>query len=139
METNVSEQVKPITANIFPAVCLVCHQPLLSSYYFCPNCGTKVGGKDTPLETTTEAQVKIYALSIFQPMILFLLYSKWHGIKYFKSKDPKTHQIGQIAWALLIMSTLFTIWLTYTSFVWLTQFIQKSVSSSIDADFPSGF
>jgi hypothetical protein len=115
---------------------MTCHQPILPSYYFCPNCGTRVGGKETPLETTLEAQVKMYALSIFQPMILFILYSKWHGIKYLKSDEPKARRIGQIACGLLILSTVATAWLGYQSYVWMTEALQTSITNSINTDFP---
>lgn len=64
-------------------------------------------------------------------MIGFILVTKWRGNKYFKSQDPKAKQIGQIAWALLIISTIVTIWLAY---VWTQAAIQSSIDS-INADF----
>ena len=117
-----------------PNICAVCHQPILPSYYFCPNCGAKIDGKETPLETTIGAQIKIYALSIILPMVLFLFYSKWHGIKYYKSTDPKAHRMGQIAWILIILSTIVTIWLAYISYVGMTQAIESSINSSMTSD-----
>jgi hypothetical protein len=135
MEPNLNEPIAPII-NPTISVCSVCHQPLLPQYYFCPNCGARVDGKEAPLDTTVSAQVKIYLLSIFQPMILFLLYRWWHGLRYYKSADPKAHRIGQIAWALIIISTIITAWFTYSSYVWLTQTLQSSITNSVNSDFP---
>jgi hypothetical protein len=137
MEPNLNAQNINTPSSPIPMIltCLVCHQPILSQYYFCPNCGTKVGSKETPLETTIEAQVKIYALSIILPMILYLLAPKWHAIKYFKSEDPKARRIGQIAWALMILSTIVCVWLTYLSYIWITQATQTYLNNSITTDF----
>lgn len=110
-------------------ICSVCHQSILPQYYFCPNCGAKINS--APLSTTAGTQAWIYAFSIVLPMILFLFVTRWPGMKYFKSNDPKAKQIGQIAWALLIISTIVTIWLVY---VWTQQTIQSSINS-INADF----
>jgi hypothetical protein len=110
-------------------ICSVCHQSLLPTNYFCPNCGAKVDG--APLSTSLGAQVWIYAFSIILPMMCFLFITKWPGVKYYKSLDPKTKQIGQIAWILLILSTCVTIYLAYT----LTQSMIQSSLNSINADF----
>jgi hypothetical protein len=110
------------------AVCSFCHQPTKPEWYFCPNCGTKLNA--APLSTSVATQLGIYAFSIILPMICFIFVTKWQGIKYFKSKDPKTKLIGEIAWALIIVSTLLTIWLAY---VWTQEAIQSSVNS-INAD-----
>ena len=109
-------------------VCPYCHQPVLPTYYFCPNCGTKL--TSAPLSTTPATQAWIYAFSAILPMILFIYVTKWPGITYYKSGDPKTKQIGTIAIAILAASTLLTIWLAY---VWTTEAIQSSVNS-INAD-----
>jgi EamA domain-containing membrane protein RarD len=109
-------------------VCPYCHQPVLSSYYFCPNCGTKL--TLAPLSTTPETQAWIYAFSAILPMILFIMVSKWPGIKYYKSEDKKTKQIGTIAIIILTASTIIMLWLGY---VWTMEAIQSSVNS-INAD-----
>ena len=109
-------------------ICPVCHQPILPQDYFCPNCGAKLN--TAPLSTTPQTQAWIYAFSIILPMILFIYVTKWPGIKYYKSKDPKAKQIGQIAWTLLIISTLVTIWLAYI----LTQSMIQSSINSINTD-----
>ena len=109
--------------------CPVCHQPILPSYYFCPNCGTKIN--QTPLSTSVMTQVGIYAFSIILPWILYIMISKWPALKYAKSKDPKTRRIGIIAITLLVLSTILTIYLAY---VWTQSAIQSSVNS-INTDF----
>ena len=109
--------------------CKICHQPILPQYYFCPNCGAKIN--EAPLSVTLGMQAWIYAFSIVLPMILFIFITKWPGVKYYKSPDPKAKLIGQIAWALLILSTILTIWFAY---VWTEQTIQSTVNS-INTDF----
>lgn len=64
----------------------------------------------------------------------FIFVTKWPGLRYFRSDDPKAKQIGQIAWALLVISTIITIWLVV---VWTQNYIQSTVSG-INADM-SGF
>ena len=109
-------------------ICEICHQPLLPSYYFCPNCGQKVN--DAPLGAGLQAQAYIYFLSAILPLIGFLAISKWHAIKYLKSKDPKTKKIGIIACVILALSTIITIYLAY---VWTEAIIQSSINS-LNAD-----
>ena len=111
-----------------PTICTVCHQPILPSYYFCPNCGTKINA--APLSTTVLTQTWIYAFSIILPIICFIFVTKWPGIKYVKSNDPQAKRIGYIAWTLLILSTLVTIWLAY---IWTQEAIQSQINS-INAD-----
>src|SRR5271168_2871335 len=91
-----------------PLVCPSCHQPVLPTYYFCPNCGTQLN--KPPLSTSVSTQIGIYAFSIILPVICFIMVTKWPGMKYIKSEDPKAQQIGIAAWTLLIISTLITIW-----------------------------
>ena len=72
--------------------CPQCHQPVLPTYYFCPNCGKSL--HEPPLSTTVGAQTGLYALSIIMPMICFLAINQWRGMKYMKSADPQAKQIG---------------------------------------------
>ena len=132
MEPNLMGKVISPDTDSFSGVCPFCHQPVLPEYYFCPNCSAKI--KEAPLSTTTGTQVWIYIFSIILPMICFIFVTRWPGMKYFRSKDPKAHIIGQIAWALIIISTITTIGLAY---VWTQQMIQSTVDS-INTDF-SGF
>lgn len=112
-------------------ICPFCHQPISQDYYFCPNCGK--GLKQASLPTDINTQIKLYAFSIILPMIAFLFVTRWQGIRYFKSEDPKAKQIGQIACVLLFLSTIFTIWY---SVVWTQNFVKSQVDS-MNADFSS--
>ena len=127
MEQNF--RVSDTLNNNTPSICSVCHQPIFPEYYFCPNCGTKI--KEAPLSTSVQTQLWIYAFSIILPFIAFIFISKWPGIKYFKSSDPKAKWIGQIAWVLLIASTIFVIIFAYVE----TQKLIQSSLDSINADF----
>ncbi len=123
----------PSTAAVTPAAdapstCAVCHQPLLPTYYFCPNCGAKV--REAPLPTTALTELWIYVFSAILPPLCFIFVSRWPGVKYFKSKDPKAHRIGIIAWVTILLSTLATIWLA----VIFTQMAVQSSIQSINAD-----
>ena len=129
MEQNLQASNQSVPPFSFSGICSVCHQPLLPQYYFCPNCGTKIDG--TPLSTSTKTQAWIYFFSLLLPLIAYIFVTKWPGIKYYKSKDPKTHRIGQIAWALIIISTIVTIGLAW---YWTEQMI-KSQIQSINTDF----
>ena len=111
------------------AVCSYCHQPLLPTYYFCPNCGNKV--MSAPLSTSPATQAWIYAFSAVLPLICYIMISKWPGMTYYRSKDEKAKQIGTIAIGILILSTLITI---YFAYVWTQDAIQSSVAS-INSDF----
>jgi hypothetical protein len=57
----------------------------------------------------------------------FIFVTKWPGVKYYKSPDEKAKQIGTIAWALIIISTIVTIWL---GTVWTENFIQSQVTAT---------
>jgi len=107
-----------------PSVCPTCHQPVLPQYYFCPNCGAKLNVAQ--LSTTAQTQAWIYAFSLVLPMVAFIFVTKWPGLKYYKSNDPKAKQIGQIAWAILIISTIAVIWFAIT---WTQKTIQSSINS----------
>ena len=128
MEPNLKEQNAPLSADSVSGLCSVCHQPVHSGDYFCPNCGAKLN--TAPLSTTVGTQVWIYAFSIILPFLCFLFIGKWPGVKYFKSKDPKAKQIGWIAWILIVLSTIVLVWY---AIVW-TKEITQSTINSINAD-----
>ena len=109
-------------------ICQVCHQLILPTYYFCPNCGTKVNS--APLSTTLGKQFGIYLFSIILPSICFLFITRWPGLNYFKSNDPKARLIGEIAFTLLILSTILTFWYAFS---W-TQSAVQSFSNSLNAE-----
>ena len=116
------EAITPETA--VPATCPVCHQSVLPQYYFCPNCGTNLHA--APLSTSAVTQLGIYVFSLTLPIVCFVFVTRWPGVKYFKSADPKAKRIGEIAWGLLILSTIVTIWLAV---VWTQETIQSSLNS----------
>jgi len=108
-------------------ICPVCHQPILPTYYFCPNCGVKL--ITAPLSTTIGTQLGIYLFSIILPMICFIFVTRWQGLKYVRSADPKAKQIGWVAWGLLILSTVVIIWLVTIQ----TQALIKELNDSLNA------
>jgi hypothetical protein len=107
-----------------PMLCPQCHQPVPAGAYFCPNCGKKLS--DPPLSKSIGAQIWIYAFSIILPIICYLAIGYWPAVKYFKSDDPETKQIGIIAFALIIISTFVTFWLAA---VWVNSAVQQAVNS----------
>jgi hypothetical protein len=125
LNSNAAKQTPPPTTAL---LCSYCHQPVLPQFYYCPNCGNKLSS--AALSTTPLTQAWIYAFSIVLPFICFLAVTKWPGLKYYKSQDPKAKSIGIVAWVLLILSTLVTLWLAY---VWTQQILQSTISG-INAD-----
>jgi hypothetical protein len=107
-------------SNLEEKKCQVCHQPILPTYYFCPNCGVAL--TSAPLSTSIVTQIGIYLFSIILPMIAFLFITRWPGLKYSKSSDIKARWVGIIAWVLLISSSVITYWLIYIE---LQQFSQS--------------
>lgn len=85
--------------------CSVCHQPIVETYYFCPNCGKKI--HEPPPSTTFAKQLSIYAVSILLPPL-----GLWPGIRYLRQPDQKTRMIGWAAIILTALSTILTVWLT---------------------------
>ena len=119
------------TNTIIPTVCPTCHQPVMQQYYFCPNCGTNL--HSAPLSTSVATQVWIYAYSIILPNILFITVTRWPGMKYYRSTDSKAKMIGQVAWILIVLSTLASLWFAYI----FTQQAIQSMNASINADLGS--
>jgi hypothetical protein len=116
-----------VTAPIIPGTCPVCHQPTKPEWYFCPNCGTLL--HTPPLSISLFTQIKLYAFSIILPMMGFLFVTRWQGNKYFKSEDEKRSQIGLIAWGLLILSTIITVWVAVK---WAESYTQETVQGIND-------
>ena len=107
-----------------PILCPQCHQPVASTAYYCPNCGKKLS--DPPLSISVGSQAWIYAFSIILPWIAYLAISYWPGIKYLRSDDPEAKQVGMVAMALLVISSVIAFWL---SIVWIQNAVQSSVNS----------
>ncbi len=127
---TISPQIPtPPVAAATGAICPFCHQPVLAQYYFCPNCGKKL--EDGPLSTSFWSRLWLYTFSlIIMPLTCYLVYARWQGIKYFKSKDPKAHRMGLVAIALLIISIVFLVWSTWQGTIWLEQYAQTQVNSA---------
>ena len=106
-------------------LCPQCYQPVLPAYHFCPNCGKKLN--EPGLSTDVMSQILLYGFSIVLPIICYLAVSYWQGIKYIKSPNPQAQQIGWIALAILIISSIITFW---TFGVWINQFIQAQTSTA---------
>ena len=117
------------TINQTAPVCDVCHQSILPTYYFCPNCGAKL--KSAPLSVKWDEQIKLYLFSVILPFLGFLFAGKWEGFKYLRSKDTKAKNIGIIACILLTVSTVALIYFTVVA----TKAMIKSTNDSLNADF----
>jgi membrane protease subunit (stomatin/prohibitin family) len=108
------------------AVCPQCHQSVLPTYYFCPNCGKNL--KEPSLSTSISTQTGIYLLSIIMPAIAFLAIKYWPGMKYLRSPDWEKKQIGIVAIILMAVSTIVLVW---WGIVWTEGYIQSITSGLI--------
>lgn len=128
MEENIVPSVLPTPVPAPTAVagmvCPQCHQPILASYYFCPNCGKKIN--EAPLSTSLMSQLLLYAFSAVLPAICYLAIGYWKGIKYMESADGRAKQIGIIALVILLVSSAITFWL---GVVWIENTIQSAMTS----------
>ncbi len=135
MEESIPSEISPTSqpASVPPApqasphilICPQCHQPVRPEFYYCPNCGKKLS--EAPLPTDFGAQIMLYVFSIALPIICFLAVNYWQGIKYARSADPKAQEIGWIAIALMVLSTIITFWLAA---VWINGFIQSATNTA---------
>jgi hypothetical protein len=110
-------------------ICPQCHFPVKPEYYYCPNCGKNLRQAVTVLSTDLLAQFLLYGFSIALPIIFYIAITKWQGIKYIRSSDPKAKQMGYIALFLLVASSVIFFW---WSIVQLQGFVQSSVNSSLN-------
>jgi hypothetical protein len=106
-------------------LCSQCHFPVKPEYYFCPNCGKNLRKAVETLPTDVMSQVLLYGFSVVLPIIFYLAITKWQGIKYIRSADPKAKQMGYIALALLIVSSIIFFW---WSIVQLQGYVQSSLN-----------
>ena len=115
----------PAPPLVAPAmICPQCHQPVQPTYYYCPNCGKKLS--EPGLSTALGARLWLYVFSVILPFIGWLAITKWQGITYARSEDPKAQQIGWIAIALLALCSIFVIW---QATVWIDGFVQAQTST----------
>ena len=83
--------------------CSKCHQPIVSTDYFCPNCGKKI--RSPPPSTSLSGQIVLYLKSLILPPLGFF----W-GYQYLRQPDKKSKLIG-----------LFVIIITIIEIIWLIQ------------------
>jgi len=120
--------VMPIPQSPIAMLCPQCHQPVLPEYYYCPNCGKSL--HEPPLSISVGAQVGLYTLSIIMPVICFLAINQWKGVKYMKSADLRAKQIGLIATALMVISTVVVVWV---GIIWTEQLISSMTGGLMGA------
>lgn len=128
MDNDQPQAPIPVSAVPTPPVtmlCPRCFQPVLPGYHFCPNCGKKLS--EPGLSTSVTSQFLLYGFSIVLPIICYLAISRWQGIKYIQSADPKAQQMGWIALALIIISSIITFWWAW---IGIQQFIQAQTSTA---------
>lgn len=101
-------------------LCPTCHNPIIDSYYFCPNCGKNL--KPAPISTSAITQIGIYAISIFLPP-----FGLWPGVKYLRQENKTAKIIGVVAILLTAISIVISTWLLTG---WFNQ-INQSVSSQL--------
>lgn len=121
----VQPQVSPVSAQMM--VCPQCHLPQSADFYFCPNCGTKL--RTPPLSTSVMSQILLYLFSAVLPWIAYLAITKWEGIKYIRSGDPRARAIGYIALVILVVSSIVAFWQVG---VWVNQTL-NSVTAGVNS------
>jgi hypothetical protein len=130
LQQTIDTSTVPLLVTTPPPLCTVCHIPLLSTYYFCPNCGKQI--HEPPLPTDFGTQLGLYLFSIILPLIAFLFVTRWKGFKYLRQESLKAQIIGMIATLLLIGTTVFSFWYTYHIITTLVQKTMTEAGSSLD-------
>lgn len=88
---------------IASSICPRCQLPVLTNFYFCPNCGKQLRLK--PISVSVAKQIGVYLLSFLLPP--FGLYP---GFKYIRQGDYKTKIVGWVAIVLTIISIFISIY-----------------------------
>jgi len=96
------------------SICSGCQLPVLSEFYFCPNCGRQLRSK--PISVSVGKQIALYLFSFFlSPLGLYFSY------KYIKQPLEKTKVVG---WVIIVL-TLLSIGLSlYAALAVFQQYIQ---------------
>ncbi len=105
--------------------CPFCSSLIDSSAFFCPTCGKNV--KEKPLSTSILSQIGLYAVSILLPP----LFIGW-TIKYLKSADQKTKQIGILSLILTTLSLIIGVWISIAFAKTLTQSVNQQLNQYQD-------
>lgn len=83
---------------LIPSVsCPSCKLPVLSEFYYCPNCGKQQRAK--PIEVSAGKQVGVYLLGFFMPPLAIPF-----ALRYIKQPNKKTRIIGMAVLSLVIVS-----------------------------------
>lgn len=89
--------------------CPNCQLPLLSDFYFCPNCGKQVRIK--PITISVGRQIVLYLVSIFLPPAALPF-----AIRYIRQQNKKTRIVGVVILCLVIGSIAFSLY-AYAIFI----------------------
>ena len=109
-----------VTARMMSGMlCPQCHQPVLATEYFCPNCGKDL--KEKPPGTKWWNQLYIYSLSFFLPPL-----GLWPAWKYIRSKDGTAQRVGWIAVALTVIAIVVSIFLFQDFVNSFSQYVNSS-------------
>lgn len=107
------------------ATCPKCQLPILSNFYFCPNCGKSLRPK--PLSTSIGKQLGVYLLSLFIPPFGLV-----PAFKYLLQKETKAKVVGGVAIILTAVSIVITINLTLS----LVNQIKSQLNSQLQQSIP---
>ena len=80
-------------------ICKYCKNPVVETFYFCPNCGKKI--KEPPFKFSLAKAITIIVAAILIPPFGII-----PGIKYFLKDDKRAQFIGIITIALTIIATV---------------------------------
>lgn len=84
-------------------VCKSCKNPVSSTYFFCPYCGSQL--RQPPLSISLGKQIGVYFLAIFFP-----LFSIVPGIRYLGQSDSSSKAIGVVTLLLAGISILLNVY-----------------------------
>lgn len=109
--------------------CPNCKLPVLTNFYFCPNCAKSLRPK--PLSVSVGKQIGIYLLSVLLPPL-----GLWPAFKYLKQEDDKAKIVGLVAIVLTIISTIVTIYFAVGLFNQLNQQINQQLNGQLNMQLP---
>lgn len=95
--------------------CKHCKNPIVETFYFCPNCGKKI--KNPPYKFSISNTIVIILESVFLPPLGLI-----PGIKYFLKDDRRAQIIG-------VMAIVFTVISTIIGIIFTVNFINKTNES----------
>lgn len=102
-------------------LCPSCKNPILPSYFFCPNCGKAL--QKRPLATSVGKQIEVYLVSVFLPPFGLV-----PGFKYLFQPDGKSKVVGVVCLVLSVASIWLTVYYTIVFFHSANQTINQQLS-----------